>query len=127
MGYYVNGEWDIIEHCAKTCEQDDVGAIYCDCDMEKERKLIMSDITKAFDEETNKCNFHAMILRLHHKLQLNQMRFEQSELGEILRYYARMGGKLSGKNKEKKGREIKGNKSEEKKVKKGKKEKYGFM
>jgi len=123
-GYYENGEWDIIQHCATSCEQDDVGAIYCDCDMEKERKWILSDITKAFDEETNRCNFHAMILRLHHKLQLNQMRFEQSELSEILRYYVRMGGKLSGKNKEKKEREIKENKREQKIVKR---EKCGFM
>merc|ERR1711879_1020153 len=87
----------------------------------------MSDVTRAFDEETNKCNFHAMILRLHHKLQLNQMRFEQTELGEILRYYARMGGKLSGKNKEMTEREIQENKREEKEVKRGKKEKCGFM
>merc|ERR1712141_208987 len=116
----------IIQHCATSCEQDDVGAIYCDCDMEKERKLIMSDITRAFDEETNRCNFHAMILRLHHKLQLNQMRFGQNELGEILLYYVRMGGKLSGKNKEKKKREI----TEERHQgteEKGKKEQCGFM
>jgi len=125
-GHYQNGEWDIIQQCAESCAQDEVGSLYCNCGMEKKWKSIVSDITRAFDEETNKCNFHAMILRLHHKLQLNQMRFEQNELGEILLYYVRMGGKLSGKNKEKKEREIT-EKRHQGTEEKGKKERCGFM